>query len=140
MFYLDTSLVVAALTSEPSTHRVQDWLAKGSPGQLFLSPWVITEVSSAFSIKLRMGQIDAAEKMTALASFSGLVPEVFGLVDVHAEHFRNAAGFADRHILNLRAGDALHLAIASGHGLTLCTLDRRLAEAGTALGMPAVLV
>ena len=140
MFYLDASLVVAALASEQSTHRVQNWLTERSPGQNFLSPWVITEVSSALSIKLRMGQIDITEKTTALASFGRLVPEVFGLVDVHTEHFRSAARFADRHTLSLRAGDALHLAIAADHGLILCTLDRRLAEAGPPLGIPTVLV
>jgi len=32
-------------------------------------------------------------------------------------------------------GDALHLAIAGDKGATLCTLDRRLAEGGLALGV-----
>lgn len=140
MFYLDASLVVAALTSEESTNRVQEWLAQRPSGQLFLSPWVTAEVSSALSIKLRMGRIDLDARATALASFSRLVPHVFGVVDVIAEHFGDAARFANQHTLNLRAGDALHLAIASDHGLTLCTLDRRLAEAGPALGIPAVLI
>ena len=44
--------------------------------------------------------------------------------------FRTAARFADQHMLGLRAGDALHLAICADHGATLCTLDRRLSEAG----------
>jgi len=34
-----------------------------------------------------------------------------------------------------RAADALHLAICADHGATLCTLDRRLGEAGPALGV-----
>jgi len=34
-----------------------------------------------------------------------------------------------------RAADALHLAICADHGATLCTLDRRLSEAGPALGV-----
>ena len=40
----------------------------------------------------------------------------------------------------MRAGDALHLAICADHGATLCTLDRRLAEAGPALGVKATLL
>lgn len=30
----------------------------------------------------------------------------------------------------LRAGDALHLTVCADQGVTLCTLDRRLAEVG----------
>jgi len=39
-----------------------------------------------------------------------------------------------------RAGDALHLAICADHGATLCTLDRRLGEAGPALGVKTTLL
>ena len=48
--------------------------------------------------------------------------------------FRTAARFVDQYALGLRAGDALHLAICADHGVTLCTLDRRLSETGPALG------
>ncbi len=37
--------------------------------------------------------------------------------------------------MGLRAGDALHLAICANQGATLCTLDRRLIDAATALGV-----
>jgi predicted nucleic acid-binding protein len=40
----------------------------------------------------------------------------------------------------LRAGDALHLAICATHGATLCTLDQRLSDAGSALGVEAMLL
>jgi hypothetical protein len=41
----------------------------------------------------------------------------------------------DQQGLGLRAGDALHLAVAAEHGATLWTLDVRLAEAGPVLGV-----
>jgi len=53
---------------------------------------------------------------------------------VAREDFRAAARFCDQSELNLRAGDALHLAICANHGASLCTLDRRLAEAAPARG------
>ena len=51
-------------------------------------------------------------------------------------HFEKAARFASHHALGLRAGDALHLAIAAGGGHTLVTLDVRMAEAASQLGIP----
>jgi uncharacterized protein len=55
---------------------------------------------------------------------------------VEREDFRVAARLADQSELNLRAGDALHLAICANHGASLCTLDRRLAEAAPRVGVP----
>ena len=52
--------------------------------------------------------------------------------------FRVAARIADQHKLGLRAGDALHLAIAADHGATIATLDKRLADAALALGVTAL--
>jgi len=54
--------------------------------------------------------------------------------------FRTAAHYADRSDLGLRAGDALHLAIAADNGATIVTLDHRLAEAAGELAVPAQLL
>jgi hypothetical protein len=59
---------------------------------------------------------------------------------VERRQFRTAAAFADQYRPGLRAGDALHLAVAFENGATLRTLDRRLAEAGPALGVMTLLV
>src|SRR3546814_18428066 len=69
--------------------------------------------------------------------FNKLVAESFTVLPVTGGQFRAAARFADQHALGLRAGDALHLAVASEHGATVHTLDQRLVAAGPALGVPA---
>jgi len=74
-----------------------------------------------------------------LAAFTTLTTEALIVWSVSRHHFRTAAAFADQYALGLRAGDALHLAIAAEHGATLCTLDRRLADAGGALGVKTLL-
>ena len=138
--YLDTSVVVAALTREPKTGAVLAWLDAQEPDQLTISEWVVTEFSSALSIKLRTGQITAIERAEALAAFAQLSGEGLAILPISGLHFRMAARLADQYALGLRAGDALHLAICADHGAALRTLDRRLSEAGPALGVPTTML
>ncbi|GBR48526.1 type II toxin-antitoxin system VapC family toxin [Neokomagataea thailandica] len=133
--YIDTSVLVAALTNEAETDRMQSWLASQNPDALYVSDWVATEFSSALSIKLRTGQITVADRANALALFTRLSAESFQILPVTTQQFRAAARFSDQYTLGLRAGDALHLAVCADHGATLCTLDKRLAEAGPNIGI-----
>jgi predicted nucleic acid-binding protein len=140
MFYVDTSAIVSVLTTEAATQRVQHWIAAQRAGNVAISEWTITEFSAALSVKLRMGHLDPAEQEVALSAFRKNVIDSCIVLPISSDHFHSAARLADRHPLGLRAGDALHLAIAIESDATLCTLDKRLSESGQAIGAETLLL
>jgi len=140
MLYLDTSLLVSALTNEADTGTVQAWLTRQAPEELTISDWVVTEFSSALSIKLRTGQLIPEHRAAALAAFTRLAQDTLLVLPVQHASFRKAASLADQAALSLRAGDALHLALCADNGATMCTLDQSLAKAAPLVGVEAVLL
>jgi|SRR5579863_984873 len=140
MLYLDTSLLVAALTNEAKTATVQAWLGSHQSEGLAISDWAVTEFSAALSVKQRTRQIEASGRADALAAFAQLCVDSVTVLPVSGLHFRVAARYADQYASGLRAGDALHLAVCADRGGTLNTLDRRLSEAGSLLGIATVLL
>jgi hypothetical protein len=135
MLYVDTSVMVGALTNEVRTAEMQDWLTSQDPEDLVISDWVMTEFSAALSIKVRTGQLSPENRADVLAVFRSMADASLDVVAVSRPDFAAAARFSDQHATGLRAGDALHLAITSNHGYRLVSLDRRLGEAAQALGV-----
>lgn len=128
MIYLDTSVVGALFFREPGAARVLDRLEPLRREGLVISAWTLTEMACVGGIKQRTGAIDAATRQQALAHFQRFVSAELRTVEVEPADFRTAAVFIDTP-LALRAGDALHLAIAHRLGARLASLDRRLNEA-----------
>ena len=136
MFHLPTSVIVAALTLEPHSERMISWMAKQAEGSLYVSEWCDTEVSSALALKLRTGALSLEKRAEVLAMWRGWRDRVLKLAPVAPGHFAAAAVYLDQYQLGLRAGDALHLAIAASAGLRVVTFDRTIADAAPAFGIP----
>ena len=135
--YLDTSLLVTSISSEAEAGRIQEWM-RCSTEEFALSDWSLTEFSSALAVKRRTGTISAEQYEAATVWFRHFAQSEVDLVSVTRSDFRLAAELAGQ--WKVRAGDALHLAIANAHRFTLCTLDRDQATAGDKAGFSAILI
>jgi predicted nucleic acid-binding protein len=138
MFYLDSSVVVSAVSAEPATDSVLEWLAAGE--DILTSDWLFTEAAAALSQKRRMQLISPDEHAEALRALHSQFGEAFASLPVTRGEFRLAARFTETAETGLRAGDALHLAIASAAGATIVTLDKGQARAGALLQVPSLLL
>lgn len=132
--YLDTSILVAALTNEAATERLQEWLEAQDPESMHISHWVETEFSSALSMKVRINAMTPEMRAVAQSDFLALRSHSLTMNAVKPVHFVAAAKLCDNVTLALRAPDALHLAVAMQIGARLCTLDIKLAEAAAIVG------
>ena len=127
MVYIDTSVVVALLTQEPAAERAAAWFETLEDTPV-CADWLLTEFSSAISIKRRTGQITEIAAKAARKEFQLLVGNGVRLAPVSRAVFKAAADMAEAHGHGLRAGDALHLAVAREIGADiLATLDATMA-------------
>ena len=82
-----------------------------------------------------MKELTSEKYAETLKTWRSLREISFNILPVTTAHFKAAAALLDATDLNLRAGDALHLAIAADHKLRLLTLDTRMAQAAEAIGV-----
>lgn len=127
MIYVDTSVIVPLLTTEPKTQAVTTWFA-GLRDTPTASDWLLTEFYSALSIKLRTGQINEASAKRVRKEFEVLANGGLRIVSISRSAFGQAAKMVQQHKYGLRSGDSLHLAIALELGASqVATLDTTLA-------------
>lgn len=140
MIYVDTSALVPVFIREPKSEAVIGWI-EASGRRLALSEWCLVEFASAAAIKVRTGQTTAALAKRAVARVHEFARKYCTVAIPGRDEFHRAAGWAGDAALKLRAGDALHLAIAaslSARGI-LC-LDETMSEGARSLGMNVVTV
>lgn len=137
MIYLDASVVVAALTQEARSDDVVAWLEARNSRSLAVSHWTRVEAASAFSIKVRRGDITLEQQAEAL---DGLEILAQGHINWHLAEpisydFDIAEHLTAQAELNLRGSDALHIAIAYRHDWALATLDTAMRNAAKRVGV-----
>ena len=122
--YVDTSLVVALLTQEPATDDVTQWFSAAAD-DLVSADWCAVEFASTIARKQRTGQLSPAHAESARTVFKELTAGGLRLLPVSRAVFNRAADLVQPYQHGLRAGDALHLAVALEAGAeVLAGLDK----------------
>ena len=137
MIYLDTSVLGALFFREPGSAQILRVLKPQREFGLMISAWSLTEMASVGGIKERTGAIDATTRQLALAQFQRFVSAQLKLCEVEPADYRTAAVLIEGPF-PLRAGDALHLAIARRLKARFCTLDRQQRVAAEGLGIGVI--
>ena len=139
MIYLDTSVVVALLTPEDRSPQALDWFAQ-CRDPLISIDWLITDTHSALGIKQRHHGLTPQARQAAGEQFERLLQGGVELRSLDRDRFRQAAELLQDPALGLRAGYALHLAMALHSRCTqLASFDGRMQQAATALGLSPAL-
>ena len=137
MLYLDTSFVAPLVIAEDTSNALEAFVLKLKPGELATSLWTQVELASLVSRKVRMGELSTAEAEAVRREFERMLSESFELLVPSAADFAAAAKYLEVPKTGLRAGDALHLAIAANHGARkILTLDSGFIDAGKQLKLP----
>ena len=140
MVYLDTSFVAPLVIAENSSDAVEAFVLKVKPGELTTSMWTQVELSSLVSRKIRMGDLSDSQAEVVRREFDRVLAESFEMLAPTAADFAAAARYLESPKTGLRAGDALHLAIAANHrAKRILSLDQGFVEAGKLLKLPVTL-
>ena len=135
MIYLDTSVLVAVIAHESTAAAIVNWMARENQA-LISGDWCVTEVASAIALKKRTRQITATQANAAWDIFSEFCDTTLRLMPIDRSVFNAAATLVRESEIGLRAGDALHLALAlSLQSSALATLDNQLAASAELLGL-----
>ncbi len=136
MLYFDTSFLAPLILPEPTSDKIAAFIGTLGAEHFTISHWTRIEFSSLLAREVRMGGLAPQAASRADARFDSMVSDSFTVLLPNAEDFGMEKQYLGQFETGLRAGDALHLAIAGNHGAkTIYSLDRTLLKAGSLLGL-----
>jgi predicted nucleic acid-binding protein len=137
MVYFDTSFLAPLLLEETTSSAVERFIAGLPAGTFAVSHWTRVEFASLLAREVHMGALDHPTARDVDAEFEAILAESFAVLLPSARDYTLARQYLGHHDSGLRAGDALHLAIAQNNRAeAIYSLDKTLLRAGPALGLP----
>ena len=116
-------------------------MAGGATQELWISHWVLLEFASATAVRQRRGELGSTKVSSLQSELEAFRAERLALLEPRAEDFLLARVWVQRQSApGLRAGDALHLAVAHRQRLTLVSADQALVVAARPFDTKAQLV
>ena len=138
MLYFDTSFLVPLIFPETTSDKIVAFVRRLPAEEFTVSHWTRVEFSSLIAREVRMGGLDVQAAARADTRFEAMVAESFSILLPTADDFSLAKRYLGRFETGLRAGDALHLAVASNHRVAVIySLDNKLLKAAEILNLPA---
>ena len=138
MRYFDTSFLVPLILPEASSEPIASFFEGLEADDLTISHWTRVEFASLLAREIRMGGLDAGTAREAGSRFEEMIHESFVVLLPTRDDFDCAKVWLGYFDTALRAGDALHLAIAGNRSAdAVYSLDKQMIAAGKALGLPA---
>jgi uncharacterized protein len=135
---LDASVLVALFTVDASTNRAQTYLAVHNP-EVTVSDFAAAEFASAVARRVRTMDLTSDDARVAFASFDDWLVRAAQHVETAAADIAFASSVLRRLDLNLRAPDAINIAICQRLGATLATFDDRMGNAARTLDLQVAL-
>ena len=139
--YVDTCVLVSLFHNDSGYPAAEAWLMQVKDRDLWISHWVLLEFASATALRQRRGELDTSRIEALQEALEHFRTERLGMVEPRGDDFLLARSWVQEHSKSgLRAADALHLAVAHRHELTLVSADRTLVTAAQRLQTRAELV
>jgi predicted nucleic acid-binding protein len=137
VLYFDTSFLAPLVLPESTSDKIAAFVRRLPVEELTVSHWTRVEFSSLIARDVRMSVLDAAAGARAGARFEAMVDASFAVLLPNADDFGLAKRYLGKFNTGLRAGDALHLAIAGNRqAAAIYSLDKGLLMAGRLLDLP----
>jgi predicted nucleic acid-binding protein len=137
VIYFDTSFLAPLVLPESTSDKIAAFVRRLPVEGLTVSHWTRVEFSSLIARDVRMSVLDAAAGARADARFEAMVDASFAVLLPNADDFGLAKRYLGKFNTGLRAGDALHLAIAGNRqAAAIYSLDKGLLMAGRLLDLP----
>jgi uncharacterized protein len=137
VLYFDTSFLVPLILPEAASDKIAGFVRRLPAEEFTVSHWTRVEFSSLIAREVRMGGLELQAATRADARFEAMLDESFSVLLPNADDFGLAKRYLGRFETGLRAGDALHLAVANNHrAAVIYSLDKTLLRAGKILDLP----
>ena len=137
MHYFDTSFLTPLFLPEATSESIDAFLNDLPIENRAISHWTRVEFASVIARHIRMGNLDADAARKASVKFRIMIDGYFAILLPDRQDFDRAKDYIEYFETKLRAGDALHLAIAKNRGAdAIYSLDKSFIAAGKLLGLP----